>query len=593
MRTISILDAVLRDIDNQVAAFAPERGGALLTSPDRRLITRFVLDEDAETTRVSYRPSRELNRRVQDLEETQQLQLGGILHSHPFGLDHPSGQDELELETGLRLNPHLTGYLAPIVTHDDAGTLAEHELPLSSAKISFFIAERESGGRVAVRPQPVALIPLTADLERLATAHGGTVMPDVTTAELDSVAFAVGRLTRPDGDIFILVDEHYPTTPPFVLTALPDGGVEQRDVPWRLDVPAEQRLLHACAGVLGAPDGTTVEPTTEVVQAGLFARTTGLLSEALLSKEVLIVGLGSVGSQAAEGLVRAGVGRVTLIDPETVEPANLSRTVYRANDIGRSKTEALTDRLLAINPGLVVEGIADNLLALGGERLDALVGRADLVLAATDDPAAQRALNRFAYGRGKPALFVGLYAGAQGGEVVISVPAQTACYLCATFVRHAVEADTTAVQPHTDYGTGRLPGEIALGADIQHVVSVGTKLAASLLTRGEAGSLGQFLEPMLADGTSYLTLGMAPNYWFYPEVFAQTIGQFAYQSVWLTPTKRPDCPVCGQSPLDPLAVPLRAPGLTALRQQRPSAARSDEPSGKDPGAMVSAIPSHA
>jgi molybdopterin/thiamine biosynthesis adenylyltransferase len=193
---------------------------------------------------------------------------------------------------------------------------------------------------------------------------------------------------------------------------------------------------------------------------------------------------------------------------------------------------------------------------------------ADLVLAATDDPAAQRALDRFAYARGRPALFVGLYAGAQGGEVVVTVPERTPCFRCATRARHDAEAAAGPVSRPVDYGTGRLRGEMALGVDVHHVASAAAKLGLALLLGDEAGpSLRAVLEAPLQEGMPYLTLSTVPRYWFYPALFDGVPGQGAFQSAWLTPRRVDGCTVCGPAAgrLDPLAVPLGAPDLGDLQ----------------------------
>ena len=57
-----------------------------------------------------------------------------------------------------------------------------------------------------------------------------------------------------------------------------------------------------------------------------------------------------------------------------------------------------------------------------------------------------------------------------------------------------------------------------------------------------------------------------PHYWFYPEIFGDVPGQGAFQSVWLSPVRGTDCPVCGPQAgrVDPLEVPLRAPSREEL-----------------------------
>ena len=92
------------------------------------------------------------------------------------------------------------------------------------------------------------------------------------------------------------------------------------------------------------------DAAAEALYRALLSRGQGLLSGSLRGRTVLVAGLGSVGSYVAEQLARSGVGALSLLDPERVEAANLSRTAYVAEDVGRMKTEALARRLLAIVP---------------------------------------------------------------------------------------------------------------------------------------------------------------------------------------------------------------------------------------------------
>lgn len=322
------------------------------------------------------------------------------------------------------------------------------------------------------------------------------------------------------------------------------------------------------------PNPSSLSP--EQIQQGLFARSRGLLSEQIGQKRVLVAGVGSVGSFLAEQLVRSGVGALTLIDPDIVELSNLSRTTYTLADLGKPKVMALRDRLHSINPGVAITAEPCSLFDYEPAALDTLVQAADLIIGTTDDVRAQRSLNRFAYGRGKPALFIGLYPGAQGGEVIVTVPEQTACYLCAAGTRRQFEETLGEVSGEVDYGTGRLMGEVAIAADIQHVTTTAIKMALSLLLPDDADvKLKDFLKPVLATGQTFLTFSTVPNYWFYPHLFGDTPGQFAYQSVCLTPERQETCPVCGAAEhrVEPLAVPLKAPDLLALRFSSGDAAR--------------------
>lgn len=75
--------------------------------------------------------------------------------------------------------------------------------------------------------------------------------------------------------------------------------------------------------------------------------------ERLERAHVLVVGLGGVGSWAAEMLARGGVGRLTILDADTVAPSNVNRQLPALHTtLGRPKAEVMAERLLAINPAL-------------------------------------------------------------------------------------------------------------------------------------------------------------------------------------------------------------------------------------------------
>jgi tRNA A37 threonylcarbamoyladenosine dehydratase len=81
----------------------------------------------------------------------------------------------------------------------------------------------------------------------------------------------------------------------------------------------------------------------------------------LLSKQhVLVVGMGGVGSFAAEFLVRAGIGAITIVDGDKVEASNRNRQLPALTTTeGMLKTEVMKDRLLAINPELKINSISE------------------------------------------------------------------------------------------------------------------------------------------------------------------------------------------------------------------------------------------
>lgn len=80
--------------------------------------------------------------------------------------------------------------------------------------------------------------------------------------------------------------------------------------------------------------------------------------ERLQKSYVIVVGLGAVGSYAVEGLARAGVGRLRVIDFDCVCQSNINRQLYALEStIGRQKCEVARERVLDINPECRIEAI--------------------------------------------------------------------------------------------------------------------------------------------------------------------------------------------------------------------------------------------
>lgn len=91
-----------------------------------------------------------------------------------------------------------------------------------------------------------------------------------------------------------------------------------------------------------------------------------------VNARIHIVGCGSVGATVAENLIRLGLTNLTLWDMDTVSPHNLANQIYRQKDIGRLKTEALSDILSELNPE-VKDGIKLCSGGWSGQRLSGYV----------------------------------------------------------------------------------------------------------------------------------------------------------------------------------------------------------------------------
>jgi molybdopterin/thiamine biosynthesis adenylyltransferase len=150
--------------------------------------------------------------------------------------------------------------------------------------------------------------------------------------------------------------------------------------------------------------------------------------ERLLSGSAVIVGCGALGTVTANLLVRAGVGRVRIIDRDFVEASNLQRqTLFEEQDAREAlpKAVAAERRLRAINSDVSVEGIVADLTP---ENAPELLAGFSAILDGTDNFETRLLLNDAAISMGVPWI----YAAAVGsyGVTMTVRPAETACLAC-------------------------------------------------------------------------------------------------------------------------------------------------------------------
>jgi adenylyltransferase/sulfurtransferase len=150
--------------------------------------------------------------------------------------------------------------------------------------------------------------------------------------------------------------------------------------------------------------------------------------EALLGSHAVIVGCGALGSFHAAALARAGVGRLTVIDRDYVEPSNLHRQwLFEESDAAESlpKAAAAARRIAHINSAVEVRGIVADLTAANAEEL---LGGAGAILDGTDNFEARYLVNDFAVSRGIPWIY-GAAVGSYGLAMPV-IPDRTACLRC-------------------------------------------------------------------------------------------------------------------------------------------------------------------
>lgn len=119
-----------------------------------------------------------------------------------------------------------------------------------------------------------------------------------------------------------------------------------------------------------------------------------------LDAHALIVGAGGLGSPAALYLAASGIGRITLVDDDTVDLTNLQRQVMHTTArVGQPKVESGREALLQINPDIDVVALRER---VGPARLAELAASATVVLDCSDNFATRHAVNRACVAAGVP-----------------------------------------------------------------------------------------------------------------------------------------------------------------------------------------------
>ncbi|MGM0212698.1 HesA/MoeB/ThiF family protein [Enterococcus sp. AZ109] len=143
---------------------------------------------------------------------------------------------------------------------------------------------------------------------------------------------------------------------------------------------------------------------------------------------VMIVGCGALGTYSAEQLVRTGIKKIFLIDPDTVEESNLQRqALFTTKDAqqNRPKVEAAKEHLQAIDPTAKVIPIKAYFDQTLMENFEAI----DLVLDCTDNFQARQAINEYCHFRKLPFIFSA--CAGTSGQVMAFHPAKGPCLSCA------------------------------------------------------------------------------------------------------------------------------------------------------------------
>ncbi|KAK4350627.1 hypothetical protein RND71_029940 [Anisodus tanguticus] len=189
--------------------------------------------------------------------------------------------------------------------------------------------------------------------------------------------------------------------------------------------------------------------SAEVVDSNPYSRLMALQRMGIVDNyerirefSVAIVGIGGVGSVAAEMLTRCGIGRLLLYDYDKVELANMNRLFFRPEQVGMTKTDAAVQTLSEINPDVVLESYTLNITTVEGfdTFMSSLTNKSfrttksdsgvDLVLSCVDNYEARMVVNQACNELNQTWMESGVSEDAVSGHIQLLIPGETACFAC-------------------------------------------------------------------------------------------------------------------------------------------------------------------
>lgn len=157
------------------------------------------------------------------------------------------------------------------------------------------------------------------------------------------------------------------------------------------------------------------------------------------NSKITVIGVGGAYS-LCENLVRSGVLRLTIIDPDVVEKTNITRQGYILSDVGTPKVLALKKHLLTINPSVEVNAIQSDFTKFNDSKLLLLKENTDLLLMLTDSFKCQAFGNIFATRFEIKTIWGGYHNKSRTAEIFFYIPNITeACFRCAMSGRYELQ----------------------------------------------------------------------------------------------------------------------------------------------------------
>ena len=166
-----------------------------------------------------------------------------------------------------------------------------------------------------------------------------------------------------------------------------------------------------------------IEPDFERRFGGLRRLYGAIGAQRIFDAHVIVIGIGGVGSWAAEALARSGVGKLTLVDMDHIAESNINRQAHAlSSTLGQAKIEAMRERIQLINPACAVGAVddfvtPDNLFDLFQQWVPH-AGQAVAVLDACDQVRAKVAMAAWSLSHGCHHVAVGAAGGKRKAQAV-------------------------------------------------------------------------------------------------------------------------------------------------------------------------------
>lgn len=232
----------------------------------------------------------------------------------------------------------------------------------------------------------------------------------------------------------------------------------------------------------------------------LYSRSKGILEvDALKDKKVLVIGLGSFGSQISIELAKAGIERFSLFDFDRVELHNLARHTCGINDLGRLKTDAIREAILGKNPYATVDKFPINILE-AKDILEEELSSSDLVICATDNNQSRYLLSELLVKHKKPCIFGRAITRAEGGDVFIYRPGGP-CYNClirsgALNTQDEEITNRNQLAAYVSEEEADAIVQVGLSSDIEPICNLMIKLSLVELSRGRSTGIESLSEEL-------------------------------------------------------------------------------------------------